>query len=476
MSEQSKSNCHIFKKCGGCQYINLSYEEQLKKKHKDLQRLLGNFCKVDVVRGMENPYHYRNKVNAAFQRKKNGEIVAGTYESGTHFVVENPDCLIEDVKAQKIISTIKLLIKSFKITVYNEDTGYGLLRHVMVRTAHKTGQIMVVLVTASPVFPSKKNFVKALMDRHPEITTIVQNINEKKTSMVLGERNQVLAGKGFIEDVLCGRRFCLSPNSFYQVNSTQTEVLYNTAISLAGLTGKECVLDAYCGTGTIGLALSEHAKEVLGVELNKDAVRDAIVNAKRNGVKNIRFYNNDASKFMSQLAASDKKIDVVMMDPPRSGSNSVFLSSLCKLTPKRVVYISCGPESLARDLKFLTKHGYTVEKIVGVDMFPWTCHVETVVLLSQQKADDYVEVELELDELDVTSAESKATYAEIKDYVLKEHGLKVSNLYISQVKRKCGIEVGENYNLPKSEDSRQPQCPEEKEKAIKDALEHFGMV
>lgn len=380
-SEQGCSNCCIFKKCGGCQYINLSYEEQLKKKHKYLQQLLGGFGKVETVCGMEHPYHYRNKVNAAFQRKKNGEILAGTYEEGTHFVLDNSDCIIEDERAKEIIATIKLLIKSFKITVHNEDTGYGLLRHVMVRTSHMTGQIMVVLVTASPVFPSKKNFAKALMDRHPEITTIVQNINEKKTSMVLGERNQVLYGKGFIEDVLCGKRFRLSPNSFYQVNSVQTEVLYNTAISYAGLTGKECVLDAYCGTGTIGLALSDHAKEVIGVELNKDAVKDAIINAKQNGVKNIQFYNNDASKFMSQLVASDKKVDVVMMDPPRSGSNEYFLSSLCKLAPKKVVYISCGPESLARDLKFLTKHGYQVEKMVGVDMFPWTQHVETICLL-----------------------------------------------------------------------------------------------
>lgn len=384
MSEQQKKKCQIFARCGGCQYIHLSYEEQRKKKHKYLQQLLGKYCKVEKVYGMEQPYYYRNKVNAAFGRKKNGEILAGTYEAGTHFVYENSDCLIEDRRAKEIIATIKLLVKSFKITVHNEDSGYGLLRHVMIRTAHKTGQIMVVVVTASPVFPSKKNFAKALMDRHPEITTIVQNINEKKTSMVLGDRNYVLAGKGYIEDVLCGKRFRLSPNSFYQVNALQTERLYNIAISFASLTGRECVLDAYCGTGTIGLALSDHAKEVIGVELNKDAVKDAIINAKQNGIRNVRFYCNDAGKFMSRLVTSDKHVDVVMMDPPRSGSNEYFLSSLCKLAPKRVIYISCGPESLARDLKFLTNHGYHVDKLVGVDMFPWTQHCESICLLSRK--------------------------------------------------------------------------------------------
>lgn len=384
MEQKNNNSCRIFKKCGGCQYINLSYEEQLNKKRKYLANLLSPFGKLETVYGMEQPYHYRNKVNAAFKRRRNGEIVAGTYEEGTHNVLENACCLIEDKQAQAIIETIKLLLKSFKITVYNEDSGYGLLRHVMVRTARATGQIMVTLVTSAPVFPSKKNFSKALVDRHPEITTIVQNINDKRTSMVLGERNQVLYGKGFIEDVLCGKRFRLSPNSFYQVNPVQTEVLYNTAIAFADLTGKETVLDAYCGTGTIGLAASDKAGEVIGVELNKDAVKDAITNAKQNGVKNIQFYNNDAGKFMTGLVAAEKTVDVVLMDPPRSGINEMFLSCLCKLAPKKVVYISCGPESLARDLKYLTKHGYKVDRMVGVDMFPWTEHVETVILMSRK--------------------------------------------------------------------------------------------
>ena len=453
----NKSGCPISKKCGGCQYIDKSYAEQLKIKTDQVKKLLAPYGSVDEIIGMKEPYHYRNKVNAAFQHKRNGEILAGVYEEGTHRVLSVDDCKIENRLAQEIVETIRGLLRSFKITVYNEDSGYGLLRHVMIRTGHATGEVMVVLVTASPIFPSKKNFAKALVKAHPQITTIVQNIN--------------------VEDKLCGKTFKISPTSFYQVNPVQTELLYNKAMEYANLTGEEVVVDAYCGTGTIGIVASDHAKQVIGVELNKAAAKDAITNVKRNDCKNVRIYDGDAGKFMVGMAEAGTDVDVVFLDPPRSGSTPEFFDSVCKLAPKRIVYISCGPESLARDLKYLkSKRMYQVEKIALVDLFPWTEHCETVVLLSQRKADDYVEVELELDELDVTSAESKATYAEIKDYVLKEHGLKVSNLYISQVKRKCGIEVGENYNLPKSEDSRQPQCPEEKEKAIKDALEHFGMI
>lgn len=376
------SACAVFKKCGGCQYIDKKYEEQLDIKFKYISKLLANYGKVEEIIGMDNPYNYRNKVTATFRHKRNGEIISGIYEEGTHNVLPVTDCRLEDKKAQEIIATIRDLVKSFKITVYNEDSGYGLLRHVMVRTAKNTGQIMVTLVTASPVFPSKKNFSKALLDRHPEITTIVQNINDRTTSMVLGSRNQVLYGRGYIEDILCGKRFKLSPTSFYQVNPIQTEILYNKAIEFAGLTGKETVIDAYCGIGTIGMVATDGAREVIGVELNKEAVKDAISNSKLNGCNNINFYNNDAGKFMVNMANQGEKADVVFMDPPRSGSDEAFMKSVIKLAPKKIVYISCGPESLARDLKYMTKNGkYTVEKMVAVDMFPWTNHVETCVLL-----------------------------------------------------------------------------------------------
>ena len=469
-------SCPYVKKCGGCDYQGISYEEQLKKKQSYIRKLMEPYGKVQPIVKMDDPYHYRHKVQAAFDCTRRGQIVAGVYQKNSHDVVDIESCQIENEEADAIIRDVKNMLRSFRIKTYDEDTGYGLLRHVLVRKGYHSGQIMVVLVLADAILPSKNNFVKALRKNHPDISTVVINVNDKRTSMVLGERNITVYGKGYIEDSLCGCTFRISPNSFYQVNPKQTELLYEKAIACAGLTGKETVIDAYCGTGTIGLIASKSAKQVIGVELNKDAIRDAITNAKRNDIHNVRFFHQDAGEFMVEMAEKGQQADVVIMDPPRTGSDEAFLSSVIKLAPKRVVYVSCGPESLARDLKYLTRHGYRMKECTPVDMFPFTRHVETVVLLSQRKADDYVEVELELDELDVTSAESKATYAEIKDYVLKEHGLKVSNLYISQVKRKCGIEVGENYNLPKSEDSRQPQCPEEKEKAIKDALEHFGMV
>ena len=294
-------------------------------------------------------------------------------------------CLLENEKADEIIVTIRSMMKSFKLRPYNEDTGYGLVRHVLIRTGLHSGQIMVVLVLASPILPSKNNFVKALLKVHPEITTIVLNVNDRATSMVLGDREQVLYGKGYIEDILCGKTFRISSKSFYQVNPKQTERLYGKALEYAGLTGKEVVLDAYCGTGTIGIIASDHAKEVIGVELNKAAVKDAKINAKGNGVKNITFYEQDAGKFMVQLAQQNAHVDVVLMDPPRAGSDEAFLSSLIKLKPDRVVYVSCNPETLARDLQYLVKKGYQMVKGVGVDMFPWTTSIEAVVMLSRRK-------------------------------------------------------------------------------------------
>jgi len=299
-------------------------------------------------------------------------------------VVPVETCQIEDEKADAIINDIRGLLKSFKIKIYNEDTGYGLLRHVLIRRGFSTGEIMVVLVLGSPVMPSKNNFVKALRKLHPEITTVVLNVNDKRTSMVLGDRETTIYGKGYIEDVLCGLRFRISSKSFYQINPVQTEKLYAKAIELAGLTGKERVIDAYCGIGTIGLIASDKAKEVVSVELNPDAVKDAIVNAKRNGIKNVRFYRNDASVFMRQMANEGESVDVVFMDPPRSGSDEKFLSSVVTLRPKRIVYVSCEPTTLARDLKYLTKHGYRAVTAVPFDMFPATEHCETVCLLSRK--------------------------------------------------------------------------------------------
>ena len=382
--EEKVTKCSVSKKCGSCQYQGVPYKEQLAAKQKRMKKLLGKFANVKPIIGMDDPFYYRNKVHAVFDRDKKGNIICGTYEAKTHKVVPIEECMIEDKISQEIIRTIRDMLKSFRIKTYDEDTGYGLLRHVLVRRGFSTDEIMVVLVIGSPIFPSKNNFVKALRKLHPEITTVILNVNDKKTSMVLGERNITLYGKGFIEDTLCGCTFRLSPASFYQVNPVQTEKLYQKAIKMAKLQGEEKVIDAYCGIGTIGLIASSHVKEVISVELNKDAVKDAIINAKRNGIKNVKFYQGDAGKFMVNLAGQGKKVDVVFMDPPRAGSDEAFLSSVIKLAPEKVVYISCNPETLARDLKYLTKHGYEAKSAVPVDMFSWTEHVETVVGLHRK--------------------------------------------------------------------------------------------
>ena len=365
--------------------MHLPYKEQLKKKQKMMEELLKGICPVRPIIGMENPYHYRNKVHAVFGHDRKGNPISGVYKEGTHQLVPVETCMIEDQKADEIIGTIRGMLKSFKIRTFDEDTGFGLLRHVLVRRGFATGEIMVVLVTASPVFPSKNNFVKALRQKHPEITTIVQNINGRSTSMVLGEKEQVLYGKGYIEDVLCGLRFRISSRSFYQVNPVQTEILYGKALELADLKGNETVLDAYCGIGTIGLIASKKAGKVIGVELNEDAVRDAIQNAKRNDIKNVQFYCNDAGKFMVNMAARGEKADVVIMDPPRSGSTGEFINSVAVMAPEKVVYVSCGPDTLARDLKLFKAKGYQAKEAWPVDMFAATEHVETVVLMSKVK-------------------------------------------------------------------------------------------
>ena len=382
--EEKLKKCTVSKKCGSCQYQGISYKEQLAVKQKKMNKLLKKFANVKPIIGMENPFYYRNKVHAVFDRDRKGNIICGTYEAKTHKVVPVEECLIEDKISQEIIRTIRDMLKSFKIKTYDEDTGYGLLRHVLVRRGFSTGEIMVVLVAASPIFPSKNNFVKALRKKYPQITTVVLNVNDKKTSMVLGERDIVLYGKGFIRDNLCGCSFRISPQSFYQVNPVQTEILYKTAIEYAGLGRKETVIDAYCGIGTIGLVAAGKAKNVIGVELNPDAVHDAKINARENKITNTRFYQGDVGEFMEKMAEEGERADVVFMDPPRTGSDKKFMSSVIKLAPSRIVYISCGPESLARDLEYFTEHGYTVRKIQPVDMFSFTDHCENVVLLRRK--------------------------------------------------------------------------------------------
>ena len=468
------------KNCGGCPLLEVPYPEQLKQKEAKVRALLGKYGPVHPIRGMETPIHYRNKVISTFATGSGGKLVSGIYAAKTHKVLPVERCLREDEVLDTAMEAVRAAAAACKYQPYNEDKGTGLLRHCLLRRGVATGQVMVVLVTAQPVLPGAKNFVRALLaeaeKRSVPVTTVVQNYNPRRTSVVLGEQEKVLYGKGFILDTLCGKTYALSPRSFYQVNPVQTAVLYGLAVDAAKLTGNEVVLDAYCGIGTIGLTAADKAKQVVGVELNRDAVHDAIGNAKHNGVKNARFFAADATEWISAAAAAGERADVIFMDPPREGSTPQFIESVARMAPKRVVYVSCNPETMARDLALLTKKGYRAEGFTPVDMFPNSEHIETVVLLSKLNTKQHIEVELNLDELDLTSAESKATCDEIKAYVLEKHGLKVSSLYISQVKRKCGLDVGQNYNLSKKEDAKVPQCPPEKEAAIMDALKHFQMI
>ena len=375
-----KSPCPVASRCGGCSQCHIPYPEQLKKKQAAVEKLLAGVCKVDPILGMADPWHYRSKVHAVIGTDfKTKQPISGVYQRGTHRVVPVQGCLIENPRADAIIQTIVGMIPRYKLRIYNENTHRGFLRHVMVRTGQQTEQIMVILVTTAKEFPGGKAFVAELIEKHPEITTVVLNVNQKETSMVLGTKDYPLYGPGYMEDELCGKRFRISPQSFYQVNARQTEVLYRTAIDFAGLTGNETLLDAYCGTGTIGLCASDLVKRLIGVELNADAVRDAKVNARLNGVTNADFICEDAGRFMVKMAKDGQSPDVLIMDPPRSGSDERFLRSALTCAPKTIVYVSCNPETLARDAKFLVKGGYKAVKAVPVAMFPHTDHVEAVM-------------------------------------------------------------------------------------------------
>ena len=376
--------CPYAKKCGGCSLQNLPYEEQLHLKQAKLIKLLGRFGRVEEIIGMDDPTHYRGKVQAAF-KSKSGKVISGVYQSASRRIVEVENCMLEDACAAPILATIRKLCGSMKIRPYDIESGQGFLRHVLIRRGFVSGEIMVVLVTAKGEFRSERSFVNELIRRHPEITTVVRNINPTDTALFLGSENQVLHGEGFITDRLCGLDFRISPRSFYQVNPVQTEVLYGKAREFAALTGSETVIDAYCGTGTIGLTMAATAKEIVGVEVNRDAVADAVDNANRNGITNATFHAADAGEFMETMAAKGQTADVVVTDPPRAGCSGKFLHSLLKLAPRRVVYVSCNPETLARDLFTLTKGGYRVRRIQPVDMFPFTGHVECVVRLDKKE-------------------------------------------------------------------------------------------
>ncbi len=473
--------CPSARQCGGCQLQAVSYEEQKVFKEKKLRghlERIGGFTNLPMepLIGMDEPYHYRNKAQFPVGRNKEGKIVTGFYAGRTHAIIENRDCALGIPENKDVLDRVIAHMEKYNIAPYDEVTGKGLVRHIFVRYGFFTGELMVCLIINGQDLPHQRELVEKLCEI-PGMTSISLNMNKKRSNVILGDKVKTIWGKEYITDKIGDISYEISPLSFFQVNPQQTWKLYSKALEYADLHGEETVWDLYCGIGTISLFLAQKAKFVRGVEIVPAAIEDAKRNAQINHIENVEFFVGKAEEVLPrEYEKNGVYADVIVVDPPRKGCDAMLLKTILKMQPKRVVYVSCDSATLARDLRFLCDNGYELKKVCGVDQFPQTVHVETVVLLSQQKPDDTIEIDLDLDELDATSAELKATYQEIKDYVLKEFGLKVSSLYISQVKRKCGIEVGENYNLPKSENARVPQCPKEKEEAIKAALKYFAMI
>ena len=484
--------CAFARRCGGCQIQEMSYDRQLvfkdQKIRGNLERI-GGFTKdqIDTVMqpvvGMEHPFGYRNKAQFPFGTDKEGNPITGFYAGRTHDIIANTDCALGVEKNKEILEIILQYMRENKIKSYDEKTGKGLIRHALIRYGFKTKEIMVCLVINGKKLPKAERLIEKLIQIEG-MTSITISPNTRRDNVIMGDSYEVLWGQGYITDYIGNVKYQISPLSFYQVNPVQTEKLYGLALEYADLKGDETVWDLYCGIGTISLFLAQKAKQVYGVEIVPQAIDDAKENAKINAIDNAEFFVGKAEEVLPEYYAEYERehngetahADVIVVDPPRKGCDETLLETIVKMQPEKVVYVSCDSATLARDLKYLCANGYEITVCRGVDQFPQSVHVETVVLLSQQKPDDTIEIDLDLDELDATSAELKATYQEIKDYVLKEFGLKVSSLYISQVKRKCGIEVGENYNLPKSENARVPQCPKEKEDAIKAALKYYAMI
>ena len=473
--------CEFARQCGGCQLQALSYDQQLvfkTNKVKGHLERIGGFTDIPMepIIGMDELFHYRNKAQFPVGRNKEGKIVTGFYAGRTHNIIENRDCALGVAENKEVLDRVIAHMEKYGIEPYNEATGKGLVRHVLIRYGYFTKEVMVCLILNGNKLPKEEQLVKSLCEI-PGMTSITINVNKKHSNVILGEEIRLLWGQEYITDRIGDISYQISPLSFYQVNPMQTQKLYAKALEYADLHGQETVWDLYCGIGTISLFLAQKAKFVRGVEIVPAAIENAKENAKLNGLENTEFFVGKAEEVLPrEYKKNGVYADVIVVDPPRKGCDETLLETMVEMNPDRIVYVSCDSATLARDLKYLCERGYELRKVCPVDQFGMTVHVETVVLLSQQKPDDTIEIDLDLDELDATSAELKATYQEIKDYVLKEFGLKVSNLYISQVKRKCGIEVGENYNLPKSENARVPQCPKEKEDAIKAALKYFAMI
>ena len=475
------------KKCGGCPLLALPYREQLAQKQARLQELLGGFAPVKAVQGMTEPLHYRNKAIASFATQR-GKLVCGLYAEGTHRVLPGADCLLQEEILNKTLAAVLDAARACRWTAYDEDRGAGLLRHTVLRSSC-SGKVLVTLVTPGPDLPGSKNFCTALRKKAPWVVSIVQNINPTRSSAVLGSREKTLYGPGFVLDTLCGTQFAISSRSFYQVNRTQTEVLYKKALELAKLTGRETVIDAYCGIGTIGLCAAPLAKQVIGVERNPAAVKDAAANARRNKIANARFVCADATEWMAAAAGEGLHPDVVFLDPPRAGSTPECIAAVNKMKPRRVVYVSCDPETLARDVAAFTRLGWRAAKFCPVDLFPQTKHVETVVLLSHKKPDSHINIKVEFGEgegkvplkaiaerAEAYKPKERVTYKMIKEYIEAKYGFKVHTAYIAEVKRDLGLPMYDAPNAVEELKNPRKHPTAEKVEAIKDALKYFEVI
>ena len=474
--------CPVARQCGGCQIQAMSYEAQLafktRKVESNLKRI-GKFEEIPMesIIGMEDPFHYRNKAQFPFGKNRDGKIITGFYAGRTHSIIENTSCHLGKEVNEEILEKILAWMNAFHVEPYNEATGKGLMRHSLIRCGFRTGEIMVCLVINGRKIPGEEALVDSLKII-PGMTSISLNVNKEKTNVILGREVINLWGRPYIEDYIGEVKYQISPLSFFQVNPVQTERLYGKALEYAGLTGEETVWDLYCGIGTISLFLARKARKVYGVEIIPDAIEDARRNASLNGFTNTEFYVGKAEEVLPEKYEKEGvRADVIVVDPPRKGCDETLLSTMVKMQPERIVYVSCDSATLARDLRYLCDNGYELKRVCPADMFPQTVHVETVVLLSKGMADSRkVKVDFSLEDMDLSEFKGKATYEQIKAYVLEQTELKVSSLYIAQIKKKCGLDVGENFNLPKSENARQPQCTPEKEDAIMQAFRHFGII
>ena len=474
--------CEFARQCGGCQLQALSYDQQLvfkTNKVKGHLERIGGFTDIPMepIIGMDELFHYRNKAQFPVGRNKEGKIVTGFYAGRTHNIIENRDCALGVAENKEVLDRVIAHMEKYGIEPYNEATGKGLVRHVLIRYGYFTKEVMVCLILNGNKIPKEELLVKSLCEI-PGMTSITINVNKKHSNVILGEEIRLLWGQEYITDRIGDISYQISPLSFYQVNPMQTQKLYAKALEYADLHGEETVWDLYCGIGTISLFLAQKAKFVRGVEIVPAAIENAKENAKLNGLENTEFFVGKAEEVLPrEYKKNGVYADVIVVDPPRKGCDETLLETMVEMNPDRIVYVSCDSATLARDLKYLCERGYELRKVCPVDQFGMTVHVETVVLLSKGEVDSKkIRVEFSLEDMDMSEFQDGATYTQIKDYVLEHSGLKVSNLYISQIKRKCGIGVGKNYNLPKSEDSRQPQCPPEKEKAIREAFKYFGII